>query len=254
MDEAAGLRHSASFVVPAFNERSTIHSVVAACDETGRQLVESGELSGFEIVLVDDASTDGTAEICDSLAATRDEVVVRHHERNRTLGATLRTGFEAASGDYLIYTDADLPFDLGELHKAFRLLRYYDADLICAYRFSRAGEGLTRLVYSHAYNLLIRCAFGLKVRDVNFAAKVLKREVIDKVELESEGSFIDAELLVRAASAGFDTIQFGVDYFPRRHGQSTLSSPTTIWRMLLEMRRLGPGMRREARDRCLQDS
>ena len=90
-------------------------------------------------------------------------------------------------------------------------------------------------MYSHVYNLLVRCTFGLRVRDVNFAAKLVRREVLDAIELHSEGSFIDVELLTRADRAGFHIVQFGVDYFPRSRGVSTLSSWPVILRILREM-------------------
>ena len=76
------------------------------------------------------------------------------------------------------------------------------------------------------------------MRDVNFAFKLCRREVFDHVQLESEGSFIDAELVIRAQKLGFHIVQIGVDYFPRTRGVSTLSSPAVIRRMLKEMREL----------------
>ena len=96
-----------------------------------------------------------------------------------------------------------------------RLLRLYDCDLVSAYRFDRTGEGYTRAIYTFFYNLLIRTMFGVKARDINFAFKLLRRRVLDGIELRSEGSFIDAELIIRAIRSGFELQQFGVDYFPR---------------------------------------
>ena len=93
-----------------------------------------------------------------------------------------------------------------------------------AFRFDRTGEGSSRAIYTFFYNVLIRRMFGVRMRDINFAFKLCRREVLDHVTLESEGSFIDAELVVRAHNLGFQIIQFGVDYFPRTRGVSTLSS------------------------------
>ena len=125
----------------------------------------------------------------------------------------------------MLYTDADLPFDMDELIKACRVLRHYDADLVSAYRLDRTGEGYIRSMYSTIYNVLVRVLFGVRVRDINFAFKLCRRSVLDHMTLVSEGSFIDAELVVRAHKLGFNIVQFGVDYFPRTRGVSTLSSP-----------------------------
>jgi hypothetical protein len=140
----------------------------------------------------------------------------------------------------VLYTDADLPFDLAELDKAVRVSRLYDADVVSLYRLDRTGEGPRRFVYSYIYNHLVRLLFGLRVRDVNFAGKLVSRRVLDAIDLRSEGSFIDVELLVQAQRRGFNIMQFGVDYFPRTRGVSTLSSWPVIFgigRELLQLRR-----------------
>ena len=147
----------------------------------------------------------------------------------------MKTGFAAATGDLVLYTDADLPFDMHELPRAVRLLREYDVDIISAYRFDRTGEGSLRSVYTFVYNTLIKALFGVKVRDINFAFKLCRRRIFDHVELRSEGSFIDAELIIRSTRLGYEIMQMGVDYFPRTRGVSTLSSPGVIWKILKEM-------------------
>ena len=134
----------------------------------------------------------------------------------------------------VLYTDADLPFDMQEVHNALRLMRQYEADVVSAYRFDRTGEGLVRVVYSALYNLLVRVLFGVRFRDVNFAFKVCRREIFERIRLRSEGSFIDAELIVSAKKLGMNVVQFGVDYFPRTRGVSTLSSPRVIVKILRE--------------------
>jgi hypothetical protein len=132
---------------------------------------------------------------------------------------------------------------MAELAKAVRLLRIYDADVVSAYRLDRTAEGPRRFVYSLLYNLLVRHGLGVRLRDVNFAFKLVRRDVLRSIELRSEGSFIDAELLARAQRLGFHTIQFGVDYFPRRRGVSTLSSAGVIATILREMAQLARELR-----------
>lgn len=232
-----------SIVIPMWNEEEYLGRAVEAASEAGRSLVRAGEIADYELVIVDDASTDRTGPMADALAAADPHVRVIHHERNRKLGGSLKTGFAHAKGDLVLYTDADLPVDMEETVRACRLLRHYEADIVSAWRFDRTGEGLVRVVYSTCYNQLVRWLFGVRIRDVNFAFKLIRGSVFDHVALESEGSFIDAELVVRASKLGYKLIQFGVDYFPRTRGVSTLSSPSVILKILREMRHLRQELR-----------
>jgi glycosyltransferase involved in cell wall biosynthesis len=232
-----------SLLFPMWNEEAGIRHAVAAAREACESLRAAGEIADWEILLVDDASTDATGEIADAMAAEDPRIRVAHHPVNRKLGGSIRTGLDLARHELVLYSDADLPFDLGEAAKACRLLRMYRADIVSAYRHDRTGEGVIRALYSYGYNWLVRAVFGLRIRDVNFAFKLCRRRVFEHVRLESEGSFIDAELLARASRMGFRVIQFGVDYFPRTRGISTLSSFAVIRTMLREMAAQAPRIR-----------
>jgi glycosyltransferase involved in cell wall biosynthesis len=233
-----------SIFFPMWNEEAYIERAVGLAKEVCEELVASGGIGQYEIIVVDDASTDHTGKIADEIAAADPHVKAVHHPVNRKLGGSIKTGFATATGDLVLYSDADLPFDMAELHKAIRLLRLYEADIVSAYRFDRVGEGTSRAIYTFFYNVLIRRLFGVRMRDINFAFKLCRRRVFDDVVLVSEGSFIDAELIIRARKLGFHVIQFGVDYFPRTRGDSTLSSLAVIRRIVAEMLQL----RRELRD------
>jgi glycosyltransferase involved in cell wall biosynthesis len=226
---------SLTIFFPMWNEEATIERAVAAAFEAGDDLIVRGEIGSYEVLIVDDASTDDTAAIADKLAGEHENVRVIHHQRNRKLGGSLKTGFEHARGELVLYTDADLPFDMAEAIKAVRLMRIYQADIVSAYRLDRTGEGFRRLVYSYVYNHLVQLVFGLRVRDMNFAFKLVRRRVFDHIHLESEGSFIDVELLARAQRLGYQIVQFGVDYFPRTRGISTLSSNAVIAKIVGDM-------------------
>ena len=213
-----------------YNEEAYARRAVAAA----RAALETA-IPDWEIVIVDDASTDGTAAVADALAREDPRVRVVHNPRNRRLGGALRAGYAAATKDLVFYTDADLPVDLEVLPRAVRLLEYQQADIVAAYRFDRTSEGLVRALYTFCYNHLIRTLFGLRVRDVNFAFKLFRRSVLEKFTLTSEGSFIDAEFLLRARKAGCVIIQIGLDYFPRTRGTSTLGSVPVILAILRDM-------------------
>jgi len=224
---------SISVVFPMWNEEAYVHRAVAAAREAIAEVTADGE-----IILVDDASTDRTGELADALARQDPRIKVIHNERNRKLGGTLRAGYAAATKDLVVYSDADLPFDFREIARAVRLLDYQQADVLAAYRHDRTAEGPLRTLYTIVYTSLIRLFFQLRVRDVNFSFKVFRRSLLERIELKSEGSFIDAEFLVRAKNSGASIIQIGVDYFPRSRGLSTLASPGVIVNILVEMARL----------------
>jgi len=226
---------SVSLFFPAWNEEEDLGRAVERAHAVLSRLTPD-----FEILVIDDASTDRTREVALGLRERFPEVRVITHPENRKLGGAMRTGFREASKDV---SDTDLPFDLSEIERALHLLEYLEADMICAFRFDRTSEGPKRAVYSFVYNWLIRGLFGVYVKDINFSFKVVRREVLEAFELKSEGSFIDAELVIKALKAGFRVFQFGVDYFPRSRGVSTLASPTVILKMLRELGVLYPELR-----------
>ena len=224
-----------SIFFPMWNEEAYIHRAVGYAKEECEILVERGEILDYELIVVDDASTDSTPQLADELAANDAHVKVVHHPVNRKLGGSMKTGFAAATGDLVLYTDADLPFDMAEVGHAVRLLRYYEADIVSAYRHDRTGEGSSRAIYTFFYNLLIRSLFGVRMRDINFAFKLCRTRIFEHIELKSEGSFIDAELIISAKKLGYEVIQYGVDYFPRTRGESTLASFGVIKKIVSEM-------------------
>lgn len=224
-----------SIFFPMWNEEAYVHRAVNAATAACMGLIAAGEIDNYELIIVDDASTDATPRLADELAAADPHVKVVHHPVNRKLGGAMKTGFAAATGDLVLYTDADLPFDMAEIGKACRIMRLYESDIVSAYRHDRTGEGATREIYTFFYNLLIRRLFGVRMRDINFAFKLCRRSIFEHIALASEGSFIDAELIIRAKKLGYEVTQFGVDYFPRTRGVSTLSSPRVILKIVREM-------------------
>jgi glycosyltransferase involved in cell wall biosynthesis len=220
---------------PMWNEEDYIGRALGAAREACDTLVAEREIGDYELLVVDDASTDRTPQLAQAEAARDPRVRVVRHPVNRKLGGSLKTGFSEARGDLILYSDADLPFDMDELIKACRVMRHYEADIVSTFRLDRTGEGYVRTVYSFFYNTLVRVLFGVRIRDINFAFKLCRRRIFDHVKLASEGSFIDAELTIRAMKHGYRVVQFGVDYYPRTRGVSTLSSPTVIGKILREM-------------------
>jgi len=242
MPQPAGRSHRVSIVIPMFNEEACVEHAVAC----GRQALERYAAS-WEIVVVDDCSTDRSVELVTELHDADQRVRLVRHDRNRGLGATLRTGFAAARLDVVLYMDADLPFDPDVIGRALRALDVTRSDVIAGYRFDRTTEGFRRTVYSYCYNTLIGFLFGWPHRDINFSFKLIRREVLEALELRSEGSLIDAELIVKSKNLGFSIQQIGIDYFVRTRGASTLSSFRVIRKMIRELWTLYPEMRNPRR-------
>src|SRR5438876_4162624 len=182
-----------SLVIPMFNEEANIdHAIAYAVDALSLHARE------YEIVIVDDASTDQSPDIVRRATAGNPHIRLIRHDFNQKLGASLRTGFSAARNELILYMDADLPFDPDALGRAIRAMNVTRADVISGYRFDRTTEGFRRTVYTIVYNWMIRLLFGIYVREVNFSFKFMRREVLQAIQLRSEGSLIDAELIVKA--------------------------------------------------------
>lgn len=217
---------SLSFVFPMYNEIGNIETCVREALRVGRKITDN-----LEIVVVDDASTDGCGALADTLAAQHPELKVIHHAKNRKLGGSLRTGFAAASKDWILYIDSDLPIQMDDALLAIPLTQ---ADMVIGNRQGRA-EGPKREIMSWVYNRLIRVLFGLSVRDVNFAFKLFRRSILERITLQSEGSFIDAELLIETHNAGYKIAEIPLRYHERVAGVSTLASGSVVVKILREM-------------------
>ena len=229
---------SVSLVIPMYNEELNIEHAIGAAVEAVTKYADD-----YEIIIVDDASTDASPALVRKAAEENRRIRAIRHEKNRKLGGSLKTGFAAATKDVVLYMDADLPFDPDVLGKAIRAMELTGADVIAGYRLDRTIEGLRRTIYSYCYNALIGVLFGWPHRDINFSFKLFKRSVLQSIELKSEGSLIDAELIVKAKNRGFAIQQIGLDYFPRIRGTSHLSSPSVILKIFRELVRLYPEMR-----------
>jgi len=193
----------------------------------------------YEVVAVDDGSRDGTGAILARLAAELGErLQVVRHPHNRGYGAALRSGFAAARGELVFYTDSDNQFDLRELAGVLPLLQGHDAFL--GYRLDRQDPWLRRFV-SGVFNALSCQALGFAVRDINCSFKLFRRELIQGLPLESDDFFIDTEMVALIHHQGWRYVQRGVRHYPRTAGRSTvrprdvprtLASIARMWRRL----------------------
>jgi len=186
----------------------------------------------FEIILVDDGSADKTGPIGQKLAADHPNVVLVSHQKNRGYGGALKSGFRKAKHEWIFFSDGDRQFDLKEIGKL--LPQTNQADLVIGYRQKRADTPI-RLVNAKLFNLLIRLLFGLKVTDIDCAFKLIKKEVVDSLELKSDGALISSELLIKAQKAGFKIAQTPVSHYPRKIGSPTGANPRVIFKAFYDI-------------------
>lgn len=220
---------SISACFPAYNEAESLVGVVGVADEILRAIGHT-----YEIVVVDDGSTDGTRAVLAALAQKYPALRSLRHPQNRGYGAAVLTGLRAARYDLVFFSDADGQFDLRELPKLLALIG--EADLVTGYRGRRRDPAHRRL-NAFLWNALIRLAFGVKVKDLNCAFKLFHRSALERAglhEVASSGAAINAELLVRLERANARIREVEVSHYPRRHGRQTGASPRVIVRALRE--------------------
>lgn len=225
-------QRSLSIFFPMYNERENI----AATLRQALEVIPKLGFDDYEILIVDDGSKDGSADVVRAWAARDPHVRLVQHAQNQGYGAALRTGFTTASRELVFYTDSDLPIDLGEIARALPPILDGDADLVIGYRKNRY-DTLRRALYSRVYNKLMRILFGVRVRDVNFSFKLVHRRVLDRVKLSAATVFIDGQLLAEARRHGFRVAELPIDYRPRVVGTSSFNSLRAAWVTLVEMLR-----------------
>jgi glycosyltransferase involved in cell wall biosynthesis len=215
-----------SYFFPAHNEEANLESLVEEALAALPALADR-----FEIIAVDDGSTDATAAIADRLAVEHPDVVrAVHHVTNQGYGAALRSGFRAARYDLVGFTDGDRQFRVADLGLLLDRLGAADApDVVVGHRIRRADPAI-RMIYARLYKLANRVWFGLRVRDVDCACKLFRRAALEGVRVESGGAFFSAELLIKLRAAGRTVVEVGVPHYPRTAGSPTGARPSVIWR------------------------
>jgi glycosyltransferase involved in cell wall biosynthesis len=223
-----------SYFFPAHNEEANLQALVAEALTTLPTLAEA-----FEIIVVDDGSRDATGRIADELTAANPGVVrAVHHPTNLGYGAALRSGFRAARSEHVAFTDGDRQFRVADVGRLIDRMAAADGpDVVVGFRIKRA-DPLVRTLYARAYRLANRVFFGLRVRDVDCACKLFRREALEGLAVESDGAFFSAELLIKLQAAGRSLVEIGVPHHPRTAGSATGAKPSVVLRAVRDFWRL----------------
>ena len=221
---------SLSVFFPAYNEEANVENMVRIAQKVLPELSEK-----WEIIPVNDGSKDKTGEIIDRLAKEDTNVRPVHHVKNQGYGGAVISGYNASKYDYVFFTDGDLQFDLREITLLIEKLD--EGDLILGYRKNRRDPAMRKL-NAFMWGSLVKFLFGFQVRDVDCAFKLMKRKVIDKVQLSAGGAMVSTELLARSNKAGFRFVEVGVTHYPRVAGTQTGANLKVILRAFRELFKL----------------
>lgn len=220
-----------SIFFPAYNDSGTIASMVMSAVQAARTLTPD-----FEVIVVDDGSTDATPQIADELTRFYPQVRVVHHPRNRGYGGALRSGFAAATKDFVFYTDGDAQYDAAEMTLLWDRMTD-DVDLVNGYKISRS-DPLHRIIIGRVYHHTVKLLFGLKVRDVDCDFRMMRRAIFDRVQLEKNSGVICLEMMKKIQDAGFRIAEVPVHHYHRAYGKSQFFNLPRLARTAVDVLRL----------------
>jgi len=219
--------HSISVVLPAYNEEQVIANAVF----TVLHVLNAWHLD-FEVLVVNDGSTDRTGEIVAALADDHPGVRLITHPTNEGYGASLVSGFAAATKELTFFMDSDGQFDIRDLQKFFPLIDTYDA--VIGYRIDRQDSWMRKL-NAWGWKHLIGWVLDVHVRDVDCAFKLYRADFFHQSVLETRGAMINTEILYKMKRLGYSYTQIGVHHLPRTSGEATGAKLSVIIRAFREL-------------------
>ena len=218
---------SLSVFFPCHNEQDNVEPLTLRTLEVLKTVSDD-----YEVIIVNDGSTDRTARVAQQLARENPRVRLVNHPVNRGYGAALQSGFRAATKQWVFYTDGDGQFDIHELPPLVEWIGEYD--IVTCYRINRQ-DPLMRKFNGWAWTKLVNLLFALNLRDIDCAFKLYRREIFDRIEMHSTGALIDTEILARAKKCGYAMVQSPVRHYPRTAGTQSGASLKVILRAFREL-------------------
>jgi glycosyltransferase involved in cell wall biosynthesis len=227
---ASGIGISVFF--PAYNDSATIAGMVMSAMRTLARLT-----SDYEVIVVDDGSRDGTPEMLQELQRLYpDRLRVERHVRNRGYGGALRTGMASATKEWVFYTDGDAQYDAREL--ALLVEKANDStDIVNGYKIARSDPAY-RKVIGWTYNLVVKAAFDLRIRDVDCDFRLMRRAMLEKITLHSDSGTICVEMVKKLQDAGARFSEVPVHHFHRSVGRSQFFRPYWLWKTFRDLVKL----------------
>lgn len=213
----AKLIEAVSVFLPTYNEEHNIKVVTLKVQSVLEKVADK-----WEILIIDDGSTDSTRESAVGLMRSDKRIRLISHKENRGYGAALKSGFYNARYNWIAFIDSDGQFDFSEFPKFITKCRETGADLVIGY-YKKRRVSYFKILTSKIWELAVFVLFGLKVHDIDCGFKLISKKVIDAIpKLESErGAFISSELLIKAKRKGFKIVEIPVNHYPRMRGAGT---------------------------------
>jgi glycosyltransferase involved in cell wall biosynthesis len=223
-----------SVFLPIYNEEANIRNVVLATEK-----VLQGVAEEWELIIVDDGSTDGSPKLIKELANLEKRIRVVTHKINEGYGATISSGLYESKYPWISFTDSDGQFDFAEITGFIDKQRETGADLVIGY-YKKRQVSTFKVITTKLWELTVLILFGLKVRDIDCAFKLISKKVIEAIpHLESQrGAFISSELLIKARNRGFKIVEIPVTHYPRTKGVGTGRNLNVIVKSFTDLLRL----------------
>jgi len=215
---------SLSVFFPIYNEEQNIPLFIKEA-----QLVLPKVAKKYEIIIVDDGSTDNSLKIANKYEKEYSNIKVVRHQKNQGYGAALKTGIKNTSHKWVFYTDGDLQFDIAQIEKFTKYVS--DFKVIIGYRANR-DEGGFRSFNAWLWKIYIGLLYRVGVKDIDCAFKLLDGELIRSLDLISSGAFLSTEILYKLKKRGLKFMQIPVEHKPRIYGEPTGANIKVILRAL----------------------
>ncbi|MDD5050550.1 MAG: glycosyltransferase family 2 protein [Candidatus Pacebacteria bacterium] len=220
---------SLSVFFPAHNEEGNIKETLLDAIKT---IDSIPEIRKSEVIVIDDGSTDKTAEVVREVMVREPRVRLVSHEKNMGYGSALQSGFKSSALEYVFFTDADLQFYMEEIKRLIPFIPAYD--VVIGYREKRMDHFM-RLVNAKGWNILNRVMFGLKVKDIDCAFKLFRRMALEDITITSHGAMISAEILIKLKQKGYKIKEVPVSHRMRTRGKMSGAKPAVILRAFKEL-------------------
>ena len=222
------LNPSISAFFPCYNDKGTIGKMVKDVADVLKNLTND-----FEVIVIDDDSTDGSRELLRKLKKKYNFLKLVFHQKNQGYGGALQSGFKTASKDLIFYTDGDAQYDVKELPLLFKKMTDR-VDIVNGYKIKRADVWY-RAAIGRVYHWVMKLMFGFEIRDVDCDFRLIRRGPFRKINIKHKSGVICVEMVTKMHQAGFGFVEVGVHHYPRVYGCSQFFNFPRVFKVFISL-------------------